>query len=126
MDEYGKNFKLLTKEEKDSVCTAAIATTQWTIYLEPIMHIRRTKCEKTCDPEISDIEPTDICYWCADLLSFQQFQAAMNRPATEEDKLKYVNKTNRNKMEAVLYGRYIGMKEMIEAAVRHIALKVLN
>jgi hypothetical protein len=117
MNEYGKEFKALTEEEKASVRNAVTASAQWICHYNPIKHVRRSNCEQVCDPDMAEVEPADICNPCADLLHLRAFQTAMNRPIPEEKNLKFVPKSNRNKTEAILYGRYVGLKEIIEASV---------
>ncbi|KAG8700389.1 hypothetical protein FRC08_004733 [Ceratobasidium sp. 394] len=117
-ERYNSAFKDLSDTQKVAVRMAATATASWQVHYNPQPHIRSTKCLQQCDPSATEIEtgPNDICQKCADLLAMREFQNALNRPVPPKENLKFVPKHHRNKDQAVLYGRYVGLETIIEQA----------
>ncbi|KAG8757304.1 hypothetical protein FRC11_004663 [Ceratobasidium sp. 423] len=111
---YNTEYQNLTPAQKDDVRMATTATARWLVYLEPQPHIRSHKCTGNCDPAMANLTPTDICNPCSDLLCMKLFRNALNRPLPPDEKLKYVPNIHHNKAQAVLYGKYVGLKDVIE------------
>jgi hypothetical protein len=116
---FNRAFKDLTPQEKKVIRTTSSATASWQIHYEPQEHVRSTGCLKECDPTTSEVEsgPTDICNKCADLLHMREFRNALNREPAPSETLKFVPHAHRNKQQAVLYGRYVGLEAVIQQAV---------
>ncbi|QRV89503.1 hypothetical protein RhiJN_17521 [Ceratobasidium sp. AG-Ba] len=113
--EYNRPFASLSQAEKDSVRAAADGTAEWVVYLDPYPYVRHAQCEKICDPGESIIDPGDICTQCAGLLKTPSFQKAMNRPLVEDAvNFKYVPFACRNKNQALMYSKFVGLEEIIK------------
>jgi hypothetical protein len=116
-ERYNKDFKDLDTRKKMLVRTASTATASWIVHSQPQPHVRSIECLQECDPSTSELVPTDICGKCAGLLDMREFRNALARKPASEANLKYVPHINRNKYAAMLYGRFVGLKEIIEHSV---------
>ncbi|KAG9091626.1 hypothetical protein FRC06_000486 [Ceratobasidium sp. 370] len=114
---YGKEYNSLTAEEKVSVRVGVTATAEWTVHLDPAPHIRHKNCLQTCKPSASTLTPSDICSSCASLLKTPSFQKALARkPVENPANLKYVPHASRQKNQAKMYLKYMGLQKIIDDA----------
>ncbi|KAG9122941.1 hypothetical protein FRC07_000444 [Ceratobasidium sp. 392] len=117
-ERFNKEFKNLSESQKCAVRMESNATAKWQVLLDPLPHVRSTQCSRECDSSKSQIDtgPADVCQKCADVRFIREFQNALGRKPAPTENLKYVPYSHRNKQEAALYGRYVGLEKLIEQA----------
>ncbi|KAG8717565.1 hypothetical protein FRC09_014080 [Ceratobasidium sp. 395] len=117
-ERFNEEFKNLSESQKCAVRMESNATAKWQVLLDPLPHVRSTQCSRECDSSASQIDtgPADVCQKCADVRFIREFQNALGRKPAPTENLKYVPFSHRNKQEAALYGRYVGLEKLIEQA----------
>ncbi|KAG8715664.1 hypothetical protein FRC08_010299 [Ceratobasidium sp. 394] len=139
-ERYNSEYRDLPKEKKTQIQMIANATAKWQVYYEPQAHVRSTSCLRECDPSVTEIGslakaftlnqlgfpcvvgldigdgPKDLCQKCADVLWIREFWNALGREPAPKENLKFVPHSHRNKQQALLHGRYVGLETIIEQA----------
>ncbi|EUC55310.1 Ulp1 protease family, carboxy-terminal catalytic domain protein [Rhizoctonia solani AG-3 Rhs1AP] len=115
---YGSDVKFseLSFEQKQEIRATSSATAKWIVHYDPIPHVRHTKCAVRCNPDESELTPSNICIKCGDLFAIRAFQNALNKPETPQDKIKFVPHVLWNKNAAMVMGRYAGLSQLFEEA----------
>ena len=74
----------------------------------------------TCQKAVSDRTPNRAlpCESCQSVLSSKGFRAALRKPTPSPENQIYINTKYRNQVLGEIYGRHIGLKDIIEAPVR--------
>jgi hypothetical protein len=110
---YGKKFRRLSKARKVQVKVAQKHDWLWRNDVDASRVFSTTCCGNAGGPS-SEPQP---CAACLSLLKNKQFKNTLQVPTPPDKHYKYVNHEYRNKSLAVLFGRCVDLRSIIEADV---------
>ena len=114
-EKFNQLFSKLSKRKKDEVLDHQQHGHTWTND-----HQKLRVFSATCQKAVSDRTPNRAlpCESCQSVLSSKGFRAALRKPTPSPENQIYVNTKYRNQVLGEIYGRHIGLKDIIEAPVR--------
>jgi hypothetical protein len=110
---FQKAFSVLKGTRQQEVCDTQQHEPKWRND-HAHRHIFSTSCEKTVPGRTPRTLP---CSSCADLLSRKSFKNALSKKPRDPKTYIYTNKEYRNQLLGEIYGRTIGLQDIIEQPV---------
>ncbi|KAJ7712478.1 hypothetical protein B0H14DRAFT_3018370 [Mycena olivaceomarginata] len=112
-EKFGKLFSMLNKVKRKLVSDTQVHEHRWRND-HSNLRIFSTRCKKEVGSSFAS-RPLP-CSECSSLLGLKNFKQAIRRPAPDDKNYIYVNDKYRNQLLGEIYGRAIGLKEIIETS----------
>ena len=119
---FKKTFSKLSKVRKEEVMVAQTHGHRWKNDHQKL-RVFSTSCQKNT-PDRTPNHPLP-CASCQAVLKSQEFKNAIQKPTPLPKNQIYTNNQYRNKLLGEIYGRTIGLKEIIEAPVCNLDVIIL-